>query len=140
MNIKLFSYSENGNEKLSEHFSVRDFASATYSKLFTDIILIDLKLIDILEKIYETFKCKNIIICSGYRCAEHEMELKKNGKTFHNDGRAVDICVIDRDGSYISAHKLKSFLEKNDVWGLKVLDPKTLHIDTRIKAMKNMIL
>lgn len=138
MSIQFFSYRNNGKESLSEHFLVKDFASASYSQLYTDVILIDLRLVDILESIYKHFNCRKVKIVCAYRSAQHEIALKKTGTSFHNDGRAVDIRVIDKDGSYISACKLKSFLEQNEVYGLRIIDAKTLHIDTRIKAMKNM--
>ena len=70
MAIKTYSLKRDGNTKLSEHFTVREFACSDGS----DQIKIDPKLVDYLEKIRQHLG-KPVLITSGYRTPAHNAKV-----------------------------------------------------------------
>lgn len=89
-NIMVFSLSQDGNKKVSDHFKVKEFACHDGS----DTIFIDNELPVVLEKIREKFGNKPIHINSGYRTEAYNA--KTNGAKYsqHKYGCAADIAII----------------------------------------------
>lgn len=132
--VKKYSYQKDGNLILSEHFVVKEFASiGDNGKLYSDQVLIDSDLIDVMEKLYNFLDCTSIRVNSGYRTNEHEMSLSKNAVAngYHTKGQAVDInCYKGR--KIITAEEIALALEYLG-WqkGIGLISKNAVHIDTR---------
>ena len=87
--MEAYSILKNGNEKLSEHFKVREF----YCRDGSDPVFIDTALVEVLEKIRTHFG-KPVTITSGFRTASWNAKQKNAAKfSQHLYGRAADIRV-----------------------------------------------
>ena len=85
----MYSILKNGNEKLSEHFKVREF----YCRDGSDPVFIDTALVKVLEKIRTHFG-KPVTITSGFRTASWNAKQKNAAKfSQHLYGKAADIQV-----------------------------------------------
>ena len=103
MAIEAYSLLKNGNQKLSEHFKVREFRCKDGS----DPVFIDTELIDILEDIRVHFD-KPVTITSGFRTASHNKSVSGATYSQHCYGKAADIQVqgISVETVYAYADKL----------------------------------
>ena len=90
MSVKTYSYSRQGNVFVSPHTQVREFASKSGAKLYSDNVLIDEGLLLKIESLFEKLKCQKYIVTSGYRTAEHDRAVGGNGVGQHTKGKAVD--------------------------------------------------
>ena len=89
MSLEAYSILKNGNEKLSEHFKVREF----YCRDGSDPVFIDTALVEVLEKIRTHFG-KPVTITSGFRTASWNAKQKNAAKfSQHLYGKAADIQV-----------------------------------------------
>ena len=87
--MEAYSILKNGNQKLSEHFKVREF----YCRDGSDPVFIDTALVEVLEKIRAHFG-KPVTITSGFRTASWNAKQKNAAKfSQHLYGRAADIRV-----------------------------------------------
>mgnify|MGYP002969806438 FL=1 len=87
--MEAYSILKNGNEKLSEHFKVREF----YCRDGSDPVFIDTALVEVLEKIRTHFG-KPVTITSGFRTASWNAKQKNAAKfSQHLYGKAADIQV-----------------------------------------------
>lgn len=86
--VKTYSVRENGNTKLSDNFTVREFACQDGS----DKVLIDTDLVAILQKIRDHFG-KPITFNSAYRTASHNRKAGGVSNSQHVKGTAADIVV-----------------------------------------------
>ena len=86
--IHSYSKEKNGNEKLSENFKVKEFASADGS----DPIFIAPELVEVLQKIRTHFK-KSVTINSGFRTAARNAAVGGAKYSQHLYGTAADIVV-----------------------------------------------
>lgn len=86
--VKTYSVRKNGNTKLSDNFTVREFACQDGS----DKVLIDTDLVKILQKIRDHFG-KPITINSAYRSASHNRKVGGVSNSQHVKGTAADIIV-----------------------------------------------
>ena len=106
MAVVRYSYKNDGNKSLSPHFKVREFASINSAgKIFTDVVLVDSKLIEMLERLYTILGCADngsITITSGYRSPAHDVSVGGNGKGQHTIGTAADI-ICRAKGKVINA-------------------------------------
>lgn len=84
--INKYSLKYNGNENISEHFKVREFACKDGS----DMILVDTTLICILENVRKMIKAP-INIVSGYRNVNYNTKINGAKDSFHTKGQACDI-------------------------------------------------
>lgn len=134
MAVKTYSYKE--NKRLSEHFCSNEFASMDMKKLYSDKILIDSQLIEILEKLFDRFDIKSIIINSGYRTPSHDISVGGNGKGMHTLGKAADFKCKKKDGSFVDSKQILCFLEDMGVYGLGRINSRSVHLDTRTKEKK----
>jgi hypothetical protein len=135
MAVKTYSYAKNKNDKLSEHFSVWEFASSDGSKLYTDKILIDSDLVTMLEKLYAAMNCSKMNINSGYRCAEHDKAVGGSGSGQHVNGKAADIKCYDKDGNIIDARYVCCMATEVGFKGVANIKTSpqytSVHVDTR---------
>lgn len=134
--IKGFSYELDGNTKLSQHFIVKEFASTQGKRLYSDNVLIDIEIIDLLEKLFTYMNANKIVITSGYRTAEHEKAVgNASGKGYHTTGQAVDINVWKTASVRYSQKEIALALEDlNWQGGIGLINSDTaVHIDNRGK-------
>lgn len=104
MSIEAYSVLRQGNQKLSEHFKVREFRCKDGS----DPVFIDSDLVELLEKIRVHF-AKPVTITSAFRTASHNATVAKAAKySQHLYGKAADIRVegISVENVYAYADKL----------------------------------
>lgn len=90
--IKTYSKAKDGAKKVAEHFSVREFACNDGS----DKILIDSKLIELLEKIRQ-HTGKQVTITSAYRTGTYNKKVGGATNSQHTKGTAADIVVAGVD-------------------------------------------
>lgn len=133
MAIEAYSLLKNGNQKLSEHFKVREF----YCRDGSDPIFVDTELVEVLEKIRTHFN-KPVTITSAFRTASWNDKLNKTSKAAkysqHLYGKAADIQVqgISVETVYAYTDKLLS-----DTGGVGIYPPGLgrangwVHVDVR---------
>ena len=93
-------YSYNDNTQLSPHFNASEFKCKCGKEHDFEV---DPKLVENLEKLYESLNCSKIIVTSGYRCAAHGKTVGGSGSGQHTLGNAADICCYGQDGQPISS-------------------------------------
>lgn len=86
--VKTYSMKKEGSKKLSENFTVSEFACKDGS----DKILIDTELVEFLQKIRNYFG-KPIIITSAYRNDTYNRKIGGVSNSQHCKGTAADICI-----------------------------------------------
>lgn len=86
--VKEYSLMRDGDLKLSENFTVREF----YCHDGSDKILIDSELVDILQSIRDAFG-RAVTINSAYRNAEYNAKVGGASNSQHVYGKAADIRV-----------------------------------------------
>ena len=122
MDVKTYSLKKDGNVRLSEHFSLKEFASHDGA----DEVKIDMLLIEYLEKIRQHFG-KPIHINSGYRTPEHNAKVGGVKNSYHTKGRAADIVVQG-----VKSLDVARFAETFVCGGVGWYEAKSFtHIDTR---------
>lgn len=103
MAVKTYSYATQKNVYCSKHTQVREMASIRGGKLYSDKVLVDDTLMNMIEKLFSKLQCSKYIISSGYRTPEHDRAVGGNGKGQHTLGKAVDACFYWKDDSIIPA-------------------------------------
>lgn len=88
MAINQFSLAKEGNNKVTEHFQVKEFACHDGS----DYVPIDIDLAFKLEDIRQHFG-KPITVTSGYRTESYNRSIGGTSSSYHCKGRAFDIVV-----------------------------------------------
>lgn len=122
MSIKTYSLKKSGSTKLSEHFSVKEFACSDGS----DEIRIDPKLVDYLEKIRAHFG-KPVRITSGYRSPTYNAKVGGVKNSYHMKGMAADIVI---DG--VKSKEVAQYAETIGCGGIGWYEARNFtHIDTR---------
>ncbi|MBQ7957559.1 MAG: peptidoglycan-binding protein [Clostridia bacterium] len=123
MAVKTYSLRTDGNEKLSENFKAREFRSRDGA----DEILIDEKLVTLLQKMRDKFGLINI--SSAYRTKTYNKKVGGVSNSLHLYGKAADITI--RDNSRLT--EAAQYAEKIGFSGIG-LDNKYqmyIHLDTR---------
>lgn len=103
MAVKKYSYKKQGNVYCSKHTKVREMASISGSKVYSDTVLVDEKLMEMVDKLFEKLNCSKYVISSGYRTAAHDKAVGGNGSGQHTKGKAVDACFYKKNGEVIPA-------------------------------------
>lgn len=125
--IKSYIMDTDGNEKIGQHFKVREFACKDGSQ----IVFIDSYLVSILD-ILRNQVGKPIIINSGYRTPERNKLVGGAKYSYHMRGMAADIR-IDGMGAKEIANKLNAIIPNE----CGIIVYKTwVHIDTRTKKYR----
>lgn len=95
-------YAYNDKTQLSKHFNVQEFKCKCGKQ---HDIVINTRLVAGLEKLFETFDCSMIIVNSGYRCPEYDINMNGfAGK--HSVGDAADVVFYDKNKAVISTKKI----------------------------------
>jgi uncharacterized protein YcbK (DUF882 family) len=130
---KTFSVKNDGNKKLSAHFSVSEFRC----KDGTDTIILNLDLIAVLEKLFAELKCGKINVTSGYRTDKHSISVGGYTGDQHTKGNAADIICYDLSGSkVIPAKDVCCALERiNHNGGVGYISANSVHVDVRGKKV-----
>ena len=122
MSIKTYSLKKSGSTKLSEHFSVKEFACSDGS----DEIRIDPNLVKYLEKIRAHFG-KPVRITSGYRSPAYNAKVGGAFHSYHLRGMAADIVI-----SGVSSKLVAQYAETVGCGGVGWYEARNFtHIDTR---------
>lgn len=93
-------YEFGNTTQLSPHFNAREFRCKCGKEHDFEV---NEKLVENLEKLYESLNCSKIIVTSGYRCTAHDKNVGGNGTGQHTKGNAADICCYGQDGQPISS-------------------------------------
>ena len=132
MSVITYNYSTDKNKKLSDHFSVGEFASPSdYNGNYPTQILIDSDLIDVLEMVYSHFGADKCIINSGYRSSSCDKAVGGSGYGPHTQGMAADAYYY-KNGSPIPSRLVACFLQDIDNSGIGYCcggNPNGTHID-----------
>lgn len=127
MAIKTFK--KGSDEKLSENFSVSEFACKG-SGCCTEV-KVDMDLIEYLQKIRDHFG-KPVIINSGYRCPVHNKRIGGVAHSNHMKGMASDITMRG-----VSHAEIAKYAETLGMKGIGLyetdVDGHFVHVDTRTK-------
>lgn len=125
MAVKTYSLKADGSRKLSENFRVREFRSRDGA----DKILVDEKLVILLQKMREKFGVINI--SSAYRTAAYNKKVGGVSNSQHLYGLAADITIADNSKLLEAAR----YAEKIGFKGVGLDDKyqNFLHLDTRKK-------
>lgn len=132
MSVITYNYSADKNKKLSDHFSVGEFASPSdYNGNYPTQILIDSDLIDVLEMVYSHFGADKCIINSGYRSSSCDKAVGGSGYGPHTQGMAADAYYY-KNGSPIPSRLISCYLQDIDNSGIGYCcggNPNGTHID-----------
>lgn len=133
MAVKTYSYKKDKNKYISPHTQVKEMASKKGTKLYSDLVLVDDKLMEMLEKLFSYLGCKKYIISSGYRTSAHDKAVGGNGIGQHTKGRAVDACFYDKNGKVIPAQIVCCAAQDLGFSGIANISKayKYVHLDVR---------
>lgn len=121
-----YSKAKQGGVKLSNDFTVREFACHDGS----DTVLIDAALAKYIQRI-RNWAGVPIIISSGYRTPAYNKKIGGAPNSYHTRGQAADIYAKDRKKSI---SEIARFAQAIGVPGVeKNEDSNYVHIDTRTK-------
>lgn len=126
-NVKVYSKSKDGNEKLSENFKVKEFAC----KDGGDPIFVSMELIEILQAIRNHFG-KAVNINSAYRTPAHNK--KEGGAKYsqHLYGTAADIRVTGIKPKEVAEYAETLLIDRGGIGVYK----NFVHIDVREKKSR----
>lgn len=111
MAVITYNYSTNKSKKLSDHFSVGEFASPSdYNGNYPEQILIDSSLIVMLEDVIAHFNCDRCDINSGYRTAACDIAVGGSGYGPHTYGCAAD-AYFYKNGQPIESRLIACYLQ-----------------------------
>ena len=131
--VEKYSLDYNGNNYITKHFKVKEFASINGKVVYSDVVLIDTLITEILEKLFVKMKADKIVITSGYRTPAHEKNVgNKSGTGYHVQGMAVDINVWKNSNTRFTAKEIVLALDDLG-WnhGIGYITNTAVHIDSR---------
>lgn len=132
MSIISYSYKNDGEKFLSEHFQVKEFASFGNGKLYSDVVLIDEELISKLETLFSKLNASKCIISSGYRTKECDIAVGGSGVGQHVNGKAADCIYYDKNGSIIPSKIVICVAFDLGIFnGIANIDGNYTHLDNR---------
>ena len=126
--IKCYIMDTDANEKVGQHFKVREFACRDGSQ----VVFIDSYLVSILD-ILRNQAGKPVISNSGYRTPARNKAVGGAKYSYHMRGMAADIRIEGMTAKEI-ANKLNAIVP-NDECGIIVYNT-WVHIDTRTKKYR----
>ena len=129
MAIISYSYKNDGEKFLSEHFQVKEFGNG---KLYSDVILIDNELINKLETLFSKLNASKCIISSGYRTKECDIAVGGSGVGQHVNGKASDCIFYDENGNIIPSKIVICVAFDLGIFnGIANIDGNYTHLDNR---------
>lgn len=121
-------YMKNENERLSQHFSVSDFACRDGSAE----VPVDGTLVELLELLYSFLDLTEIKICAGYRSISYAKRIGREKDHLHCEGRAADIICYDKNGGILPSKTVLCALQAmGHRGGAAYASPETVHVDVR---------
>lgn len=118
MSVITYNYFSDKNKKLSDHFSVGEFASPSdYNGNYPEQILIDSSLIVLLEDVIAHFNCDRCDINSGYRTAACDIAVGGSGYGPHTYGCAAD-AYFYKNGQPIESRLIACYLQDIGAHGI----------------------
>lgn len=128
MAVKTY-YLSKGDVQLSEHFRLSEFQCHDWS----DRILLNTDLINVLEKLHAKMNAGAINITSGYRTPSHSVAVGGYSTDQHTQGNAADITVKKKDGTlYTSAQICCALEDLNHQGGIgRINTTESVHVDVR---------
>lgn len=125
--IKCYIMDADANEKVGQHFKVREFACKDGSQ----VVFIDSYLVSILDVLRNQVE-KPVYINSGYRTPTRNKEVGGAKYSYHMRGMAADIRI---EG--MTAKEIANKLNKIIPFGCGIIVYETwVHIDTRIETYR----
>ena len=124
-NVKTYSKSKNGNEKLSENFTVKEFACKDGS----DTIKIDLDLIPLIQR-FRNYVEAGVYFNSAYRTPSYNKKVGGATNSYHVKGQALDVPFLNSYKYLTSREKMCAFFNTLGVKGI-IIYPTFVHFDTR---------
>ena len=118
MSVITYNYSTDKNKKLSDHFSVGEFASPSdYNGNYPEQILIDSSLIVLLEDVIAHFNCDRCDINSGYRTTACDIAVGGSGYGPHTYGCAAD-AYFYKNGQPVESRLIACYLQDIGAHGI----------------------
>ena len=118
MSVITYNYSTDKNKKLSDHFSVGEFASPSdYNGNYPEQILIDSSLIVLLEDVIAHFNCDRCNINSGYRTTACDIAVGGSGYGPHTYGCAAD-AYFYKNGQPVESRLIACYLQDIGAHGI----------------------
>lgn len=124
-NVKTYSKSKDSNLKLSENFSVKEFACKDGS----DTIKIDLDLIPLIQR-FRNYVETGVYFNSAYRTPSYNKKVGGATNSYHVKGQALDIPFLNSYKYLTSREKMCAFFNTLGVKGI-IIYPTFIHVDTR---------
>lgn len=124
-NVKTYSKSKDGNIKLSENFSVKEFACKDGS----DTIKINLDLIPLIQR-FRNYVETGVYFNSAYRTPSYNKKVGGATNSYHVKGQALDIPFLNSYKYLTSRDKMCAFFNTLGVKGI-IIYPTFIHVDTR---------
>ncbi len=123
MAVKTYSLKKDGDKKITENFAVREFRC----KDGTDTILIDEKLVTLLQKLRDKFSVINI--SSAYRTEKYNKQIGGVANSQHLYGKAAD-CVFAKN---VNLSDVADYAQRIGFTGIGLDDKyqNFVHLDTR---------
>ena len=123
------TYQENEKVQLSENFNSYEFRCGLGRDCACTTILIDDRLVEILQQIRDHFG-KPITITSAYRCESYNRSIGGATGSRHSKGQAADICIPG-----IAPKEIAKYAESIGVLGIGLYETAAdgyfVHVDTR---------
>ena len=118
MSVITYNYSTDKNKKLSDHFSVGEFASPSdYNGNYPEQIFIDSSLIVLLEDVLAHFNCDRCDINSGYRTTACDIAVGGSGYGPHTYGCAAD-AYFYKNGQPVESRLIACYLQDIGAHGI----------------------
>ena len=137
MNILIITKSliRNGNERISEHFTVKETGSTSPNpyniiKTYSDQTKYDTVLVDMLEKLIKSMGAETAIVSSWYRTPAHDKAVGGNGRGQHCSGKAVDIA-FRKNGKFIDTKIISCIAQDLGFKGIARISQNYIHLDMR---------
>lgn len=137
MGIMIKSRTRDGQEVLSQHFKVYEFASVSptpynVSRVYSDEVKICTELVDKLELLINRLQAGTASISSGYRTTVHDKAVGGNGYGQHVLGRAVDVLFTDKSNRIIDNRIVSCVAQDLGFRGIARIDTYGyIHLDIR---------
>lgn len=125
MSVKTYSRKKDGEKRLQPNFRVREFASQDGE----DKILIDLVLVEYLQKLRDCLQLSSMEIVSGYRTPARNKAVGGANGSQHLKGKAVDACAY-KGGKVLNPKYLCCAAEVLGMDGIALIQT-CAHLDTR---------
>lgn len=121
-------YMKNENERLSQHFSVSDFACRDGSAE----VPVDGNLVELLELLYSFLDISKIKICTGYRSVSYAHRIGREKDFLHCEGKAADIICYGKNNEIIPSRTVLCALQAlGHRGGAAYASPEMTHVDVR---------